>query len=301
MNPLQTRLATRPVLVADGGLATCLQAKGCALDDALWSASALADTPDLVAAVHRDYAAAGADIVTTATYQATVEGLRRHGLSQARAHEVIRGAGALARAAVGDGPLVAGSVGPYGAFLADGSEYRGDYGITEAALTDFHRARLPDVAVGVDLLACETIPSLAEGRVLARLLPDLGVPAWVSFSVRDDGHCSHGEPIEDCVAAVTTCERVVAVGVNCFDPAWGQALVERIAAVTDLPIVIYPNSGERWSERRWQGHATTGDQLVAAAGRWYRAGARIIGGCCRTGPDEIAALRRWANGLPVLP
>ncbi len=301
MNPIAERLATAAVLVTDGGLATCLQAKGCVLDDALWSASVLADDPESVAAVHRDFALAGADIVATATYQATVDGLRRHGLSEARAHEVIGGAGALARAAVGPGPLIAGSVGPYGASLADGSEYRGDYGLSEAALRDFHRARLPDLAQGVDLLACETIPSLVEGRVLARLVAEVGVPAWVSFSVRDDGHCSHGEPIEECVAAVADAEGVVAVGVNCFDPAWGEALVGRIAAVTPLPVVVYPNSGERWHDHRWHGEATKGSALVAAAARWHRAGARIIGGCCRTGPDEIAALRRWADGLPMLP
>lgn len=301
MNPLAARLATRPVLVADGGLATCLESKGCTLDETLWSAAALADAPDIVAAVHRDYAAAGADIITTATYQATVAGLVRHGLSAAHARALIRGAGALARDAVGDGPLVAGSVGPYGAYLANGAEYRGDYGLSDAALADFHRERLADIAHGVDLLACETIPSLAEARALGQLLPDVGVPAWVSLSVRDDGHCSHGEPIEDCVAVLAECEVVVAVGVNCFDPAWAQALVERIAAATSLPIVVYPNSGERFEGGGWQGPTTTDGDLVAAAAGWHAAGARIIGGCCRTGPAEIAALRRWADALPVLP
>jgi homocysteine S-methyltransferase len=298
---LSSRLAARGVAILDGGLATQLQARGHALDDALWSARLLIDAPSVIADVHRAYADAGADIVTTATYQASAAGFARLGLDPAEIDAALDGAAGLARAATRHtGALVAASIGSYGAHRADGSEYRGDYGLTDAALADFHRDRLRRLATGADLVACETIPSLAEGHVLARLLADDdGPPAWISWSVRDDAHCSHGEPIEACVAAVADVPRVAAVGVNCFDPAWAETLVARIAAVTGRPIVVYPNSGERWDAHAhaWTGDAADVDAHVALAARWHAAGARIIGGCCRTGPAQIAALVRWRDGL----
>jgi homocysteine S-methyltransferase len=299
MNPLSDLLARHRFAILDGGLATVLEQRGCDLDHPLWSARILADDPDPIADVHRDYARAGADIITTATYQASVPGLTRAHHSAAAARGILAGAGALARAAVGGPPpLVAGSIGSYGATLADGSEYRGDYALSDAQLAGFHRERLGLVATGVDLLACETIPSLAEGRVLAGLIEQLGgPPGWISFSVADDAHSSHGEPIEDCVRALEGFGRLVAVGVNCFDPAWGEALVRRIAAVTSRPIVIYPNSGQRWQSGDWTGEATPLQEFTAYAARWVDAGARIVGGCCRTDPSWIAALRRLRDTL----
>ncbi len=193
-------------------------------------------------------------------------------------------------------PLVAASIGPYGAYLADGSEYRGDYGLSEEELMHFHRPRMAVLAAaGADLLACETIPCLAEGRALARLLHEFeDATAWLSFSCCDDEHVCHGEALAECVAAVTAQapDQVAAVGVNCTPPQYVARLIAHARVVTAAPIVVYPNSGEAWDAAAgcWLS-GTGGTDFGAAAAAWYAAGARLIGGCCRSGPEDIAAVR----------
>lgn len=300
-------LAGNRVLVLDGGLATQLEAQGHDLSDRLWSARLLAEDPDAIVEAHLANFRAGARVATTASYQATFEGFASRGVGHDEAARLLRRSVALAaaardrfmeeRAATGEpdpGPLlVAASIGPYGAMLADGSEYRGRYGLTVDELAGFHHERLAVLAgAGADLLAVETIPELEEGIALARLLGELpDTRAWVSFSCADGGHLRSGAPIEAAVEAVAGSAAVVAVGVNCTAPAHVEALVRRIRAVTSLPIVAYPNSGEGWDadRRRWTG-ASRDRVDPAAAARWRAAGASLIGGCCRVTPDQIALL-----------
>jgi homocysteine S-methyltransferase len=269
------------VTILDGGLATELERRGHDLDDPLWSARVLLEDPAAIAAVHRDYAEAGAQIITTATYQATFEGLARRGLGDAQAREVFRTAARIARI---DGVRVAGSIGPYGAYLADGSEYRGDYGLSVDALVDFHGPRIELLAPLVDVLACETIPCLAEAQALGRLLP--GHEAWVSFSCRIATEVCHGEPLGECIDAVG---RVGAVGVNCVPPSLTEALLHTARAATSLPLVAYPNCGEHY-HGTWSGRGLPPAEFAALARTWAAAGAEIIGGCCRTTPAHIRAL-----------
>lgn len=305
-DPLQPFLDRQGVVILDGGLATELEARGERLDDPLWSAAVLLDRPERIRQVHEDYLRAGADCLVTASYQATFEGLARRGLSAAEADRVLRRSVAVADEARrsfcsvpgrDEGrlpPLVAASVGPYGAYLADGSEYRGDYGLTVGELSEFHRRRLEVLSdAGADLLAVETIPSLAEVRALLELLERLpGPPAWVSFSCRDGRHLCDGTPLRRAVRLVSECGRVVAVGVNCTAPRHLTSLLREAAAVSRLPLVAYPNSGEGWdaASRRW----LAGDEssrLRRECLTWRSLGARLVGGCCRTGPADIAALR----------
>jgi homocysteine S-methyltransferase len=182
--------------------------------------------------------------------------------------------------------------------LADGSEYTGNYGLDEEALMAFHRPRLAVLAdAGADLLACETIPCLAEAHALARLLPEFpGVAAWLSFSCRDGLHDSQGEPMADCVAALEGFDQIVALGVNCTAPQYIPSLIEQMHAHTAKPLLVYPNSGEQYdaSHKTWHGNPGASHFAEQARG-WHARGARLIGGCCRTGPDEIAALRQWAS------
>ncbi|TDR81980.1 homocysteine S-methyltransferase [Paludibacterium purpuratum] len=315
-NPLRDFLATQSVVVLDGALATELAARGCDLNDPLWSARVLIEAPELIQQVHADYFAAGADVATTASYQATFEGFARRGLTHEQAIELMQRSVELARSARDafwaepahrEGrlrPLVAASVGPYGAWLADGSEYRGHYGLDEAALMDFHRPRLAALlAAGPDLLACETLPCLAEARALARLLSEFpSAYAWISFSCRDDAHNCQGEALADCLAALEGFERVVAVGINCTAPTFVPALLRSAARITRKPLLVYPNSGEQYdpANKCWHGPRDAGE-FAAAARDWHRAGARLIGGCCRTGPAEIAAVAAWARADTVAP
>jgi homocysteine S-methyltransferase len=298
MNAVRQRLSLPGPVILDGGLATELEGMGHDLRDRLWSAKLLLDDPAAIEAVHRSYVEAGSDIITTATYQATFEGLARRGLDEAAATELLERAVSLARRACeGTDVLVAGSVGPYGAFLADGSEYRGRYGIDVQALTRFHRRRIEVLAPEVDVLAIETVPCLDEARALAVVLADLPeATAWVSFSCSDAAHVSSGDPIEACIEAVADLPAVVAVGVNCFAPMHGRALVERIRSTTDKPIVVYPNAGERYADGAWTGPATDPERFVALARTWVDAGAKIVGGCCRTGPLHIARLSAALRG-----
>lgn len=276
----------------DGGLATELERRGHDLDHPLWSARCLIDARDAIVDVHRNYLRAGAQIITTATYQATVDGLTRAGLSGAEAEASFADAVQLARHAIaceGAEALVAASAGSYGAILADGSEYRGDYGLSIDELVAFHRPRLARL-VGADLIACETVPSLAEARALAQCLGDLSTPSWVSFVGSEGSRVAHGEPIAACAAALAEVPHLVGIGINCTAPQHVAALVERLRDATDRAVVVYANSGEGYDGRGWTGSATSPASYAHFAKQWRAAGADVIGGCCRTTPAHIAAL-----------
>jgi len=297
----RTALDDEGALLLDGGLATQLEAHGADLSDRLWSARLLVEEPDAIVDAHLAYFRAGARVATTASYQATFEGFAGRGLGHDDAVGLLGRSVDLAdqaRSRAQDegiaGPLfIAGSVGPYGALLADGSEYRGRYGRSVAQLRDFHRERLAVLAAaGPDILAAETIPELEEAEAIAGLLAEIpGAAAWISFSCADGGHLRSGVSVEEAVGAVASAPGVVAVGLNCTAPQHVDELIARMHAVTTLPIVVYPNSGEGWDAvaRRWTGPG--GDRVDdAAATRWRAAGARLIGGCCRVTPDQIALL-----------
>ncbi|EGK58404.1 homocysteine S-methyltransferase [Centipeda periodontii DSM 2778] len=307
MNVIEERLAVQDVIVLDGAFATEIEARGFSVNDALWSAKALFERPDLVREVHLDYLRAGADVVTSASYQATVEGFMKRGFSKEEAAALIQKSIQLAQEACdlylaereenGRVPFVAASVGPYGAYLADGSEYRGDYGIDEDALVAFHAERLALLASAQpDLLACETLPCLVEARAIVRVLREkkIRIPAWFSFSCRDAAHISDGMEIAVCARWLDTVPEAAAIGLNCTAPQYVESLIGEIRRETTKPIVVYPNSGETYdaSDKSWHGAA---EDFGTIARRWRTAGARLIGGCCRTTPREIADIAAWAK------
>ncbi len=305
-NPLTPFLKRQGVVILDGGLATEFEARGCDLNDPLWSAKVLLDDPELVKAVHLDYLRAGADCIASASYQASFPGLERRGLDHRQGAELMRQAVRLAVEARdefwGDGsdhpgrirPLVAASVGPYGAYLADGSEYSGDYGVDRPVLSTFHLERWHVLAEsGADIMACETIPSALEAQILLELLhltPD--IHAWFSFSCRDEERISDGTPLVEVVSVLEDEPRVAAVGANCTPPSRIPGLIRRLRGVTQKPIVVYPNSGETYDADRkcWLGETDPVD-FGSASADWIEAGATILGGCCRTGPDHVRAIR----------
>jgi homocysteine S-methyltransferase len=305
-DPLAPFLERGGALVLDGGLATELEKAGLDLDHPLWSARVLLEAPEAITAVHRAYLEAGADCITTASYQASVVGFRRTGLSASDAVERLRRSVRLAREvreafwadpknrAGRRAPLVAASLGPYGAYLANGAEYTGDYDIDERGLVVFHRERFHLLAEpGPDLFACETIPSAPEARALLSLLPERpSARAWLSFSCRDGERICDGTPFAEVVRLANAHPQVIAVGVNCTAPEHVEALLRIAAAETGKPLVAYPNSGERYdpSGRRWRGSSDPADWGELGR-RWRRAGARLVGGCCRTGPAHVRALR----------
>lgn len=288
------------VVVLDGGLATELMARGHDLSDRLWSARLLATDPDAIEAVHLAYYQAGARVAITASYQASIQGFEAAGLDRAEALRLMRRSVELAASAretfraetTDEGTLmVAGSVGPYGAMLADGSEYRGDYDVDDEALAAFHRPRMDAlVEAGADVLAIETIPTVREAAVIVRLLPEVGATGWLCYSCRDGSATSAGEPIEDAVALAAD-PRVIAVGVNCTAPRFVPRLLMAARTATAAPLIAYPNGGDRWDPgaRRWVAEDGGRYDPIAVA-TWRDLGATWLGGCCGTGPSEIRAL-----------
>lgn len=289
-----------PVVVLDGGLSNALADRGHDLSDELWTARLLRDAPEEIAAVHRAYFDAGAHAATTASYQASVVGFERAGIGRPEAERLIRRSVSIAREVRDEvdatdpkaAPrLVAASVGPYGAILADGSEYRGRYGLSREELRDFHGPRMELLAsAGPDLLAIETIPDLDEAAVLLDLAEELAMPAWLSCTVAGD-RLRDGRPAVEAFALAAGRRAIVAVGVNCCTPDHALPAVRSAVAASGTPAVVYPNAGETWDpdERRWRGEP--GLDAALASG-WADAGARFIGGCCRVGPDDIAAIAR---------
>ncbi|MDK9586048.1 homocysteine S-methyltransferase [Lelliottia wanjuensis] len=303
-NPLTALLETQPFIVLDGAMATELEARGCHLADSLWSAKVLVENPELIREVHLDYFRAGAQVAITASYQATAAGFAARGYDEAQSRALIGKSVELARKAreayLAENPqagtlLVAGSVGPYGAYLADGSEYRGDYVRSAAEFSEFHRSRVEALLdAGADLLACETLPSFAEIKALAELLT--GYPrakAWFSFTLRDSEHLSDGTPLRDVVATLADYPQIVALGINCIALENTTAAIEHLHTLTALPLVVYPNSGEHYDavSKTWHHHGEACETLAGYLPQWVAAGAKLIGGCCRTTPKDIAELK----------
>ncbi|MFT3891771.1 MAG: homocysteine S-methyltransferase [Anaerolineales bacterium] len=310
MNLIASILNRYPALVIDGALATELEHRGYDLKDDLWSAKILLEQPEAIKQLHYDYFKAGADCAITASYQATIEGFMKRGLNEQQALALIQKSVKLAIEARDEfwaeeanhngrlKPFVAASVGPYGAYLADGSEYRGNYGLSEEQLMDFHRPRMRAlIDAGADLLACETIPTPIEARALVKLLGEFGnIHAWISFSCRDDAHVNEGERLEECIQQIEASPFVEAVGINCTSPKFIPALIREAKKATNKPVLVYPNSGETYdaSKSDWDGHPVY-KSFGEEAKVWYEAGARLIGGCCRTSPEDIRTIASWVR------
>jgi homocysteine S-methyltransferase len=281
------------VLVTDGGLATELEARGHDLSDSLWSARLLADAPAEITAAHLAFFRAGAVIATTASYQASFDGFAARGMGRAEAARLMRRSvelGQAARAEMGGDQTrrwIAASVGPYGAALADGSEYRGRYGLSVAALIAWHRPRLEALAAaGPDVLALETVPDIDEAEALATVIAGAGIPGWLTYSI-DGERTRAGQPIAEAFAVARDVPEIVAVGVNCCAPADVPLAITVAGEISGKPVIVYPNSGEHWdaARRAWAGRS----RYEAGQPReWVARGARIVGGCCRVSPADIA-------------
>ncbi|HZW59489.1 MAG TPA: homocysteine S-methyltransferase [Woeseiaceae bacterium] len=301
-------LANRRPVRLDGGLATELEAQGHDIGTHLWSAALLKSDPAAIVAAHRAFLEAGADVIISASYQASVEGFATLGVGERDAEALIASSVDLALTARRQyleahperqrRPMVAASVGPYGAALHDGSEYSGDYDVDDAGLRAFHERRLSLLDLtDADLLACETIPNRREAAVLCDLLAHARLPAWVSFCCRDERCISDGTPLREVCALFRDHPRVLALGVNCTAPGYVSSLIGEIrAAAPAKAVVVYPNSGETYDSatNAWSGDASTA-ACADFARDWHAAGARLIGGCCRIGPRQIAAMH---HGLP---
>lgn len=276
----------------DGGMATELESRGATLDHALWSARLLADNPNLIRAVHRSYLDAGARILSTATYQ-----LNDHDLAQLGLDDSLYGKAALlAEEAIASlGPtkrprtLIAASLGPFGASLGDGSEYTGEYlSHTDQEIESWHRSRVLKMAsTSSDVMAFETIPTMAEARIIINLMKDLpAVPYWISFQLRGATSLANGDALEDAIALVQGARDLVAIGFNCLSPDLVAVAIETAKKQTKKPIIAYPNSGELYRDGSWTDGGAT-QSILSLAPTWLKAGVSAIGGCCRVGPETI--------------
>jgi homocysteine S-methyltransferase len=295
---------TSEVVLLDGGLATEMERRGHDLSSDLWSARLLAENPGEVRAVHAAYFAAGARVATTASYQASYEGLAAIGEDETATDRLLMRSVVLAREAADEAQSrtgrpcwVAASVGPYGAMLADGQEYTGDYGPDMGVdqLRAWHRRRLEVLtSAEPDVLALETVPSLAEAEALLVEVAELGLPSWLALTCEGTS-TRRGEDVTEAFVMARDVPSVIAVGINCTDPRDAATLTALAHEASGKPVVVYPNSGELWdgSARCWVGDAAFDPSAVDS---WVASGARLVGGCCRVGPTEIAILARQLSG-----
>lgn len=300
-----------PFIVLDGGLATELEKKGFDLNDHLWSAALLVNNPGAIRDVHLSYLEAGADCIITSSYQATISGFMKKGYSQKEAADLIKLSVKLAREAVEifldtnscinrPLPFVAGSAGCYGSFLADGSEYRGDYHLEFHEYADFHRPRVELLAeAGADVIAFETIPCAEEGEAIVELMKDYPeLPYWIVFSVKDEAHISNGDVFADFIKNTKIFDNLIGCGINCSDPGNTTAILKGLQNLEKNNFVVYPNSGEIYDKKCncWK-EPENMDLFLASVKEWYNLGAKIIGGCCRTGPKEIKFISDFRASL----
>ena len=291
---LRTRLATGVPVLLDGGLATTLEAGGTELPGPLWSAQALISAPQAIEAAHRAFVDAGAEVLLTASYQLSALGLQRAGIDSSDAPRLFARSVELARGAAdaaGHPVWVAGSLGPYGAALADGSEYTGRYDLSPGALHDFHAPRVAAlVDAGADAIAVETVPAGAEVEVVAEVLRGTGRDAWVSVTVAGDGtRTPRGEPLDEALAPALEVDEVIAVGVNCVPPHLVAPALTQLAPAHQRgrALLAKPNAGARWDPAR---QVWTRTEVPADPRDWVAAGAVLIGGCCGTAPTDLARI-----------
>jgi len=288
-------------LLIDGGLSNQLERQGYNLNHKLWSAKLLDFEPEAIIHAHLAYLEAGARCITTASYQATISGFMSVGYDKITAETLILKSVQLAEKAIKRfqskdyKPLIAASIGPYGAYLADGSEYRGNYGVSNKELKLFHeyRIRLLDSS-NADILACETIPSFKETVVLNDLLQNVKKQAWVSFTCKDEKHIRDGAPITECVKVIADNPKIFAIGINCTAPRYISKLVKTIKPIIkDKRIIVYPNSGDIYDvkTKTWS-KASSITTFLALTEEWIDIGVDIIGGCCRIGQEEIKSLSK---------
>lgn len=308
MDVFSKLLGEKKLVVVDGAMATELEARGCDINDVLWSAKVLAENPEIIRQVHYDYYTAGADVGISASYQATVPGFMKKGFTREESERLVRNSLQILLEAreefqkdypERDSLAAAAGIGPYGAFLADGSEYTGDYGADRQAVYRFHKERMALLAeAGAELFACETQPCLWEAEMLLEIAAGCGIPCWISFSCRDGAHICDGTPIRKCAERMDGEELVRAIGVNCTHPEYITGLIQEIRAVSGKPVIVYPNKGEEYDPVRkiWLG-ARDGRDFGAWAKEWHEAGAQLIGGCCRTTPTDIAEIAALAKKL----
>ncbi|CAI3355218.1 homocysteine S-methyltransferase [Enterococcus cecorum] len=310
MGRLKKLLAQKQILVLHGPLGTELEAMGYDVSGKLWSAKYLLEKPEVIQELHEIYLNNGSNILTTSTYQATIPGLEAAGLNPEQAADIIRLTVQLAHQArdnywqnLSDEqktqtiyPLISGDVGPYAAYLADGSEYNGQYGkVSLQELKDFHRPRIQlFLEQEVDMLALETIPNRLEVQALTELLSEEfpQIEVYMSFTAQETGKISDGTSLKDVIALVEACPQILAVGFNCTQPRLYDELLQELRTLTTKPLVTYPNSGEIYdgATQTWH-HSHEGEgSLVEQSLHWIHLGAQIVGGCCRTRPAEIAAL-----------
>jgi len=291
---LAADVARRPFTLLDGGLSTMLEELGESPAGSLWTAASIVDRPGVVTAAHRRYVDAGADVIISASYQASEQGFIAAGFEPAVARQALASTTAVARAS-GAG-VVACSVSPFGAYLANGSEYHGRYRASWADVRAFHRARLEVlVETEPDLFAIETIPTGVEAEIIVDVLRSLTTaPAWVAFSCKDAEHTCGGESLAEAVARVVAA--VDAVGINCAAPHFVAPLLRTLSV--GVPLVVYPNHGAHWNadHRQWS-ESSEDMEIPALVPSWLAAGARIIGGCCGVGGKGIAELAALRTAL----
>lgn len=286
-------------LLIDGGLSNELETIGCDLNHQLWCARLLNSDIDSIIKAHKAYINVGAKCIITASYQASIAGFMAVGFSKKEAEQLVLRSVWAAEEAIrqtnATDVLIAASIGPYGAYLGDGSEYHGNYGVSDADLREFHleRIELLDNS-NADFFACETIPSLQEAKILAAILNNTKKQAWVSFSCKDEKHLNDGTLIVECAKLFEKHSNVFAIGVNCTKPEYISGLIKALKSVPlTKKIVVYPNSGETYDAKTksWSGDAT----CVLLSKEWVELGAAIIGGCCRVGPKHIASMGAVLN------
>jgi homocysteine S-methyltransferase len=304
-------IALSGIHVLDGGMATELERRGFDISGPLWSAQVLDTSPEAVQQVHLDYLRVGADCISTVSYQVSAMGYAELGRPREDAARALKQSVEIAEAAreeygrESDRPVwVAASLGPYGAALHNGAEFHGWYEIGFEELVAFHAQRLAVVAdTNADMVALETIPSLEEARAILRALAQFpSLSAWISFTCREGSHVAHGETLAECARLLNKSEQVLAVGINCTQPRFVAELIGEAKETTGKPIFVYPNSGESWdaAARRWRGKSDVAE-YGALASNWLEAGAHAVGGCCRTTPAHIRAVRETWEAFDVVP
>lgn len=322
-------------LVLDGALGTQLESiipndsEIQPKNDPLWSTKVLMTQPKLIERIHYQYLQSGSDIIMTSTYQASCAGLIKYANSYTDevAHvwerSVDMANNAIRRHKLENNtkpirnrdPIICGSVGPYGAFLANGAEYTGEYGMISNEELEKHHFKLLQFLIlhpDVKLIAIETIPNFREFKVLVNLLTKLlslhgpNQKFYLSINVRNESEMCDGTPVEKVMNYLNfkmktmgiLQRNIFAIGYNCVDYHLVTSLIDNLTMFNEfhIPMIVYPNLGYVYSTKHEEYIAYQDtNELELMILDWLKRGVKIIGGCCGSGPQEIEKISEVVN------
>ena len=287
---------SKKIKLLDGSMSFPMEQLGYNLKNKLWTGKALINNPDLIKDIHKGYIDAGADFISTSTYQISFDRLKNMGYQSEEIKKIFQKSVDIVKDAIEESKLkkeikIVGSFGPYASYDPEASEYIGEYDSTDIEIKKFHLNNIRIIEeTDLDIILYETIPCLREIKILSEALSHSTKEIWISITCNEEMEFRDGSSFKDACEIISKIEKITTMGINCFSPLLVKKAIDLLKKYSNKKILIYPNSGEIYNpkERFWTGNNEFNNSMIK---NWLSLYPDIIGGCCRIGYDDIKKMR----------